>query len=110
MVNGQRIPTILGLILTIGLGLIFTYFQYVEYSESSFDITDSAFGAVFFGSTGLHGVHVIIGTLFLIVSLYRAVAYHYTKHHHLGFEMASIYWNLVDFVWLFLYVVVYWLP
>lgn len=91
MINGQRIPTIIGLILTIGLGLIFTYFQYIEYSESAFDISDSTFGAVFFGTTGLHGVHVIVGTIFLIVSLARSVSYHYTKHHHLGFEMASIY-------------------
>jgi cytochrome c oxidase subunit 3 len=39
--------------------------------------------------TGLHGVHVIIGTLFLIVGLYRAVYSHYTANTHVGYEAAA---------------------
>jgi cytochrome c oxidase subunit 3 len=39
--------------------------------------------------TGLHGAHVIIGTLFLIVALYRAVMHHYTTNRHIGYEAAA---------------------
>jgi cytochrome c oxidase subunit 3 len=39
--------------------------------------------------TGLHGMHVIIGTLFLIVAVYRAVGHHYTTNRHIGYETAA---------------------
>jgi len=39
--------------------------------------------------TGLHGAHVIIGTLFLMVALYRVIKHHFTKQVHLGFESAA---------------------
>ena len=51
------------------LAVIFTIFQGVEYSVSSFTISDGAFGACFFFGTGFHGFHVIIGTIFLSVAL-----------------------------------------
>jgi cytochrome c oxidase subunit 3 len=44
-------------------------FQAVEYSVSSFTISDGAFGSCFFFATGFHGFHVIIGTIFLGVAL-----------------------------------------
>ena len=58
-------------------------------------------------STGFHGFHVIIGTLFLTVCLIRLIKHHFTKNHHFGFEAAAWYWHMVDVVWLFLFVCVY---
>jgi cytochrome c oxidase subunit III len=40
-------------------------------------------------ATGFHGFHVIIGTLFLTVCLFRTVKYHFTPKHHFGFEAAA---------------------
>jgi cytochrome c oxidase subunit 3 len=40
-------------------------------------------------ATGFHGLHVIIGTLFLCVGLYRVYANHFTREHHFGFEAAA---------------------
>jgi cytochrome c oxidase subunit 3 len=59
-------------------------------------------------ATGFHGVHVIIGTLFLGVNLVRAIRGTLTPQGHLGFEFAAWYWHFVDAVWLFLFVWVYW--
>ena len=59
-------------------------------------------------ATGFHGAHVIIGTCFLIVCLYRAWKGHFTRDHHFGFEAAAWYWHFVDVVWLFLFSCVYW--
>ena len=89
MISGDRKETILGLVLTVVLGLIFTILQGVEYYEASFTIADSVYGSTFYVATGFHGLHVIIGTTFLIVSLVRIIDHHLTKHHHNGYE-ASI--------------------
>lgn len=94
--------------LTVILGLIFTFFQGLEYFVSSFTITDSVYGSLFFIITGFHGIHVIVGSLFLIYCYYRIRNLHFLPLHHVGFEAASWYWHFVDIVWLFLYIVVYW--
>jgi cytochrome c oxidase subunit 3 len=49
--------------------MIFTAFQGVEYAVSSFTISDGAYGSCFYFGTGFHGIHVIIGTIFLAVGL-----------------------------------------
>jgi cytochrome c oxidase subunit 3 len=59
--------------------------------EATFTIADSIYGATFFGATGLHGIHVIVGTALLIGCFIRAIGYEFTKHHHLGFELAILY-------------------
>nr|YP_009255768.1 cytochrome c oxidase subunit III [Anaxarcha zhengi]AND97241.1 cytochrome c oxidase subunit III [Anaxarcha zhengi] len=97
-----------GLMITILLGIYFTALQLYEYIEAPFAIADSVFGSTFFVSTGFHGIHVIIGTTFLITCLYRMYFMHFTSEHHFGFEAAAWYWHFVDVVWLFLYVSIYW--
>jgi len=108
LIQGNRYGTILGTLMTVVFAIVFTALQYLEYQEAGFTIADSVFGTVFFASTGLHGLHVIIGTLFILVSFFRIIAYHLTDHHHIGFESAILYWHFVDVVWLFLFVSVYW--
>jgi heme/copper-type cytochrome/quinol oxidase subunit 3 len=79
----------IGLILTVILGLYFTFLQLGEYQETSFSIADRVFGAVFFVATGFHGLHVIIGSLFLLTCLLRLYLNHFSSRHHFGFEAAS---------------------
>jgi len=78
-----------GLIITVTLGLYFTLLQGYEYLEASFSLADSVYGSTFFVATGFHGLHVIIGTTFLLVCLVRLSKYHFSKSHHFGFEAAA---------------------
>nr|AAO83386.1 cytochrome oxidase subunit III [Caecilius quercus] len=100
--------TMMSLIMTICLGIYFTILQGYEYIEASFTIADSVYGSTFFMATGFHGLHVIIGTIFILVSTLRYSTTHFSPNHHFGFEAAAWYWHFVDVVWLFLYISIYW--
>ena len=59
-------------------------------------------------ATGFHGFHVLVGTTFLLVCLFRAMAGQFKPRQHFGFEAAAWYWHFVDVVWLFLFFCIYW--
>ena len=107
LIQGNRIGSLFGLIYTVILAIIFTVLQAVEYLVSSFTISDGTYGSCFYFGTGFHGLHVIIGTAFLSVGLWRLFSYQLTENHHLGYESSILYWHFVDIVWLFLFVSVY---
>jgi cytochrome c oxidase subunit 3 len=107
LIAKSRKGAINGVLLTIVLAIVFTAFQAYEYAEAGFTMADGVFGSTFFASTGLHGFHVIIGTLFIMVAIARIINYHLTNKHHNGFESAILYWHFVDVVWLFLFIAVY---
>jgi cytochrome c oxidase subunit 3 len=69
LIKGDRKGAIYGTLFTVLLAAIFTGFQGLEYAVSSFTISDGVFGTVFFFGTGFHGLHVIVGTIFLAVGL-----------------------------------------
>nr|YP_003934038.1 cytochrome c oxidase subunit III [Ambystoma unisexual lineage LJJJ]ACY06249.1 cytochrome c oxidase subunit III [Ambystoma unisexual lineage LJJJ] len=108
IMQNDRKEAIESLALTVLLGLYFTLLQAMEYYEAPFTIADGVYGSTFFVATGFHGLHVIIGSLFLSVCLFRQINFHFTSNHHFGFEAAAWYWHFVDVVWLFLYVSIYW--
>lgn len=107
LIQGNRNAALFGAIFTVVLALVFTFFQYIEYSVSAFTLTDGTYGSCFYFGTGFHGLHVMIGTLYLAVGLWRLFAYHLTENHHLGFESGILYWHFVDIVWLILFLSVY---
>jgi cytochrome c oxidase subunit 3 len=107
LIQGNRSGALNGLVMTVVLAVIFTALQFVEYTVSSFTISDGTYTSCFYFGTGFHGLHVIIGTAFLSVGFWRLLAYHLTENHHLGLESGILYWHFVDVVWLFLYISVY---
>lgn len=107
LIQGNRKGGLNGILATVLLAILFTGFQAVEYKVSSFTISDGIFGSAFFFGTGFHGLHVMIGTAFITVGLWRVLAYHSTDNHHLGLESSILYWHFVDVVWLFLYISIY---
>lgn len=108
LIRGDHNSSVKSLLITVILGLYFTGLQAMEYVEASFSFSDRRYGSTFFLATGFHGLHVVVGTTFLLVCLYRLVVFSFRFKHHLGFEIAAWYWHFVDVVWLFLYVFVYW--
>jgi cytochrome c oxidase subunit 3 len=107
LLEGDRKGLIWGLFLTVVLGIIFTAVQAIEYIDAPFAFKDSIYGSTFFMATGFHGFHVLVGTIFLIICLLRAMQGHFTEKQHFGFEAAAWYWHFVDVVWLFLFVAIY---
>nr|QGZ08661.1 cytochrome c oxidase subunit III [Nerita albicilla] len=108
LMEGDRVNGIQGLVATVVLGVYFTILQGWEYYEAPFTIADGAYGSTFFVATGFHGLHVLIGSTFLLVCLVRVWMQHFSPSHHFGFEAAAWYWHFVDVVWLFLYLSIYW--
>jgi cytochrome c oxidase subunit 3 len=109
----HRNQLIIGLLLTVLLGITFLGFQVYEYAHAYADLnlklTSGIFGTTFFMLTGFHGFHVTVGTIMLIVILIRSIKGHFRPEHHFAFEGVAWYWHFVDVVWLGLFIVVYWL-
>ncbi|MCW5695905.1 MAG: cytochrome c oxidase subunit 3 [Bauldia sp.] len=107
LIHNDRRGLIWGLVLTIALGATFTAVQIYEYSNAAFSFGGGIYGSTFFMATGFHGAHVLIGTIFLLVCLFRALRGHFTPQQHFGFQAAAWYWHFVDVVWIFLFFFIY---
>lgn len=108
LISGNHSQTLKALGLTIGLGAYFTLIQAKEYADARFSFADSVYGSTFFIATGFHGIHVLVGRIFLLVCFIRINRRNIRNSHHFGFEAAAWYWHLVDVVWLFLFIIIYW--
>ena len=109
----KRNQLIIGLALTVSLGIIFMYFQALEYGHAFNDLNlnmgSGIYGSTFFMLTGFHGFHVTIGTIMLMVILGRTIYGHFNPKNHFAFEAVAWYWHFVDVVWLGLFIFVYWI-
>ncbi len=110
LIEDDRRGLIMGLGVTVLLGITFLCGQGYEYTHSPFNFYHGGiYPSVFFIATGFHGFHVIVGTSFLAVNFFRAVKGQFNVKRQFGFEAAAWYWHFVDVVWLFLFVCVYYL-
>jgi cytochrome c oxidase subunit 3 len=99
--------SVIGLLLTIILGIIFIICQYIEYKYCSYTMADSIYGSVFFIVTGLHGIHLITGTGILCLNFYRLYNMQLTSTKHTGYNTAILLWHFLDVAWLFVYIICY---
>ncbi|MGR5353361.1 cytochrome c oxidase subunit 3 [Vibrio sp. DNB22_19_2] len=109
--KNHRTALIVWLEITIVLACFFLYYQVVEYGhayeEMNLTLQSGIYGNTFFMLTGFHGLHVCLGTIFLIVLLFRIAKDHFSPKDHFAFQAGSWYWHFVDVVWLCLFVFVY---
>jgi cytochrome c oxidase subunit 3 len=98
--------------LTVALACVFLVIKYFEYSakfhHGLFPST-SAFLAIYFTMTGLHGLHVVGG---IVVNSYLLGPGSKLWHSHPEqftnrVEAAGLYWHFVDLVWIFLFPTLY---
>lgn len=97
-------------IITIVLGILFTWFQGLEYKWSSFTLTDSIFGSTFYILTGFHGIHVMIGLILIIISWIIWMPSLFSSSNNKFLIFSSFYWHFVDLIWLFLFFSLYYIP
>lgn len=107
IIRNHKQQAIEALLVTILLALIFTAIQLYEYKHAPFSFSDGIYGSVFYILTGFHGIHVIIGTIFICVQLVRVIKEHLKPNNHLGFEACAWYWHFVDVIWILLFIIVY---
>ena len=109
--SGHRKALLVWLGATVVLGSVFLYYQaheYIEaYTELNLTLHSGVYGSTFFMLTGFHGMHVLLGTIMLIVMWFRCAKGHFTRDNHFAFEAVAWYWHFVDVVWLGLFVFVY---
>jgi len=91
LMEDRWIETQSALCCTVFLGVYFTCLQMLEYLQAPFSISDGVYGRTFYVATGFHGLHVIIGTAFIAVIIYRHIQWHFTAGHHFGFEARAWY-------------------
>nr|AKM70123.1 cytochrome oxidase subunit III [Kaburagia rhusicola] len=108
MLNNLKLKSIKFMKLTIILSMYFLLLQMMEYKQANFTFSDSIFGSSFYMATGFHGLHVMIGTIFLMINLLRMYKMHFSHIHHISFELSAWYWHFIDIIWLFLYMTFYW--
>ena len=94
-------------LITVILGIYFSILQGFEYQFCSYTIIDSVYGSIFYMATGFHGVHVIVGSIFITSQIIRLSKFNYSMIQNLGFEISCWYWHFVDVIWLFLYMFLY---
>ena len=96
-----------GLLTTLLMGTTFLCIQINEYIHLGFAPQDHAQGTIFYGLTGLHGAHVVIGLTLLAMATVRAFRGHYSAKEHRGVEIPGIYWHFVDGMWIFVFSTLY---
>jgi cytochrome c oxidase subunit 3 len=69
LIHGYRKGALYGMLFTVIIAILFTILQNLEYIVSCFTISDGTYGSCFYFGTGFHGLHVIIGTIFIAVGL-----------------------------------------
>lgn len=91
--------------LTVVLGLVFSFYQYLEFKDAAFTFSDSVFGSSFYLTTGFHGAHVMIGTLYLMVVLLTLNTT--GPNHCTALNLSILYWHFVDIIWVFVLILLY---
>lgn len=109
LLKNNRSQLTWGLVLTVALGVLFLFLQAHEYAEAAFGFDSGIYGSLFYMLTGFHGFHVTMGTVMLLIVLFRVLKGHFSADNHFAFEAVAWYWHFVDVVWLILFVFVYWL-
>ena len=102
--KGHQGRTAVGMGLAFCMGTAFLMLQGTEYAEKlqEFTLRTNAYGSLFYGTTGFHGLHVLVGLVmmaFLLVGLARR---RFSAERWGRVALVALYWHFVDAVWVFI--------
>jgi len=106
----QKIPAIFWFAITFALGVSFLYLEFSEFSRfvSKGDNWErSAFLSSFFTLVGTHGLHISVGLLWMVVAMFRLGFRPLSAPGISQFYRMAFFWHFLDFVWIFIFTVVY---
>ena len=118
----RRLLTVWLLIATLVLGTVFLSIKAVEYhahfEEGLFPGTHftyqsplapkvELFMLFYFGMTGLHALHMVIGAGLLLYFIWRAWRGDFGPEYYGPVEVMGLYWHFVDIIWIFLFPLLY---
>lgn len=106
--QGKMKLSLIFLLSTFVLGLLFVWQQYVGFNELKsvglfFTGPESTVSTSFIiGITFMHVLHLLAGIIVLIVVIYNHFKNKYKPSDFLGFELGAIFWHFVDLLWIYL--------
>ena len=101
------------LLATAFFGLLFVggqVFEFTEFYREGLSLSSNLFGTTFFTLTGLHGAHVTVGIIWLLMLWGRSVQGRLEPGKHEAIEIAGLYWHFVDVVWIVIFTAIYLVP
>ena len=96
--------------LTFCLGVAFLYIEiaeFIDFIERGAPPQRSAFLSSFFTLVGTHGLHITMGLLWMVVSMFRIGLRPLTHHSIEKIFCMALFWHFLDFVWIFIFTIVY---
>lgn len=108
--HGKQGQLKLGLAIGFVLGAVFIGTQIRKYSRETFGFGDNSYSSLFYGITGLHGIHVISALMMNLVVQVRAWLGHFGPRRRLAVQNAVLYSHFVDVVWIFVFASLYLSP
>jgi cytochrome c oxidase subunit 3 len=120
--TGRRWPLVGLLLLTMLLGLVFLGIKSIEYGHKfaehlvpgpQFAYAGPHAGQVqlffgfYFGMTGMHALHMVIGIGLLAILTFLSWRGHFSPVYYTPVELLGLYWHFVDIVWIFLFPLLY---
>ena len=106
--NYKGVATWMAITVLLGLGFLgLEIKEFAHYIDKGFGYTQSAYSSAFFTLVGMHGLHVIIGLVWITSLLLRNANRGLNLYNAPKFFVASLYWHFIDVVWVFIFTVVY---
>ena len=105
--HGDRVIFLNSMLITAGLGIIFLVGVVGFEWQGHLKPWDGVYGAVVYGMTGLHALHVFSGVMLILIVWNLGRKGHFSAERHWGVEATAVYWHFVDVVWVFFYPALY---
>lgn len=102
--------SLIWLFITLFFGILFIFMQFKEYKNCVLNYNDGIYASCFFGLTGLHGIHVMLGIFALSICFFNLLLNNYSPNFHQSFYFSIFYWHFVDIIWILVWLIIYLWP